>query len=61
MGTIKVYDMTQNDLFIAMKDSLDININDKIHIATMKRNNITVIISFDTDFDKDKTIFREEV
>lgn len=61
MGTITVYDTTQEDLFNAMKSSLDVNINDKVHIATMKRNNITSIVSFDTDFDKDKGIVREEV
>jgi len=61
MGCVHVYDVTQNDFFLAMTSSLQININDKIHIATMKRNNITVILSYDTDFDKDKTIQGEEI
>ena len=61
MGAIKLYDFTQNDLFTATKNTLKININDKIHIATMKRNDIQTIISFDADFDKDKTIVREVI
>ena len=61
MGAIKVYDLTQDDLFNAMKNQIDIDINDRIHIAVMKRNNIQTIISFDTDFDKDKTVIREEI
>lgn len=60
MGTIKVHELTQNDLFNAMKSPLDISINDKIHTEVMRRNNITAIISFDRDFDKDKTLTREE-
>ena len=60
MGAIKVYDFTQEDLFHAMKNNLDISINDKIHLAVMKRNSIATIISFDRGFDKDKTIIREE-
>ncbi|MFH0752640.1 MAG: type II toxin-antitoxin system VapC family toxin [archaeon] len=60
MGTIKVHELTQNDLFNAMKNPLDIGINDKIHIEVMRRNNITAIISFDKDFDKNKTLTREE-
>ena len=61
MGSIKVYDFTQQDLFDAIKNPSDININDKIHIAVMKNNNIDAIISFDRGFDKDKTIRREEL
>jgi len=61
MGAIKVYDITQDDLFTAIKQDLDININDRIHIATMKRNNTNIILSFDKDFDNDKTIIREEI
>ena len=61
MAGIKVYDLVQNDLFTAIKQDIDININDRIHIATMKRNSISTIISFDCDFDKDETILREEV
>ena len=61
MGTLTVYDVTQEDFFNAMKSNLDININDKLHLAVMKRNNIRTITSFDTDFDRDKTIVREEV
>lgn len=59
MGAINVYDFTQSDLFEAVKSKAEMNINDRIHIATMKRNNIYTIISFDGDFDKDKTIIRE--
>lgn len=61
LGTITVYDVTQEDFFNAMKSNLNININDKVHLAVMKRNNIITIVSFDRDFDKDKTIGREEV
>ena len=61
MGAIKIYDFTQNDLFNAIKNLSDLNINDKIHIEVMKRNNIDTIISFDSDFDRDKTIRREEL
>lgn len=61
MGTIKVYDIIQDDLFSAIKNPLPIRINDRIHIAVMKRNNIQTIISYDTDFDKEKEIRREEV
>jgi len=60
MGAIKVHDITQEELFNALKQQLDININDKIHIATMKSHQCNTIISYDTDFDKDKTIKREE-
>jgi len=60
MGVIKVYDIITDDLFNAIKSTLEININDKIHIATMKRNGLSIIISYDTDFDRDKTITREE-
>jgi predicted nucleic acid-binding protein len=59
MGAIHVYDFIQDDLFTAMKNDIGTHINDRIHIATMKRKGITNIISFDTDFDKDKTIVRE--
>jgi predicted nucleic acid-binding protein len=61
LSAITVHDYTQNDLFNAIKSSLDININDKIHIEVMKRNNIQTIISFDKDFDRDKTLKREEL
>ena len=61
MGALTVFDITKNDLFNAIKNPVDININDKIHIEVMKRNNISTIITFDKDFDKVKTIKREEV
>ena len=61
MGALKMFAVTQDDLFSAMKNNTNINVNDKIHLATMKRNEIYTIISLDTDFDKDKTITREEV
>jgi|SRR3989338_1566706 len=61
MGAIKVQDVTTADLFNAMKSNIDININDRIHIATMKRNDMNTIVSQDTDFDKDSTIVREEL
>ncbi len=61
LGTIKIYDFTQEELFEAIKSPLGININDKIHIAVMKNNNINTIVSFDKDFDSDKTIKREEL
>ncbi len=61
MGSIKVYDTTQEDLFNAMKNKINADINDRIHIAVMKRNNIPIIVSFDGDFDQEKTIEREEV
>ena len=60
MGSIDVHEITQNDFFSAIKNPLDININDKIHIEVMKRNNIDTIISYDRDFDEDKTINVEE-
>ncbi len=61
LGTIKTYDFTQEDLFDAMKNPLEMGINDKIHLAVMKNNNVNIIVSFDKDFDKDKTIEREEL
>ncbi|MBI2143570.1 type II toxin-antitoxin system VapC family toxin [Candidatus Woesearchaeota archaeon] len=61
MGTITIYDFTQEELFDAMKNPLDIGMNDKTHIAVMKNSNINTIISFDKDFDRDKTIRREEL
>ena len=61
MGSIRVYDLTQEDLFNALKYQLSINVNDKLHLAVMKRNGISTIISFDKDFDKDKSILREEI
>jgi len=61
MGAVKVHEITQDELFNALKNPLDININDKIHIATMKSHHYETIISYDTDFDKDKTINREEL
>ena len=60
MGMVKIHEITQNDLFNAMKSPLDVGINDKIHIEVMRRNNIVTIISFDKDFDKDKALTREE-
>lgn len=60
MGTIRTYDFTQEDLFDAIKNPLDIHINDKIHMAVMKNNGIRTIVSYDKDFDKDKTIERKE-
>ena len=61
MGSIPVFDVIQEDLFNALKNNLNIDINDKIHIAVMKRNNIHNIISLDRDFDKEKSIQREEL
>ncbi|MBI2664156.1 type II toxin-antitoxin system VapC family toxin [Candidatus Woesearchaeota archaeon] len=61
MGALTVFDITKNDLFKAMKNSVDLNINDKIHVETMKRNNVHTIVSFDNDFDRVKAITREEV
>lgn len=61
MGMIRVHEITQEDLFNAAKSPIEMNINDKIHIAVMKRNSIKTIVSFDTDFDNDKTIIREEI
>ena len=61
MGSINVYDFTKDDLFNAIKSPSDLNVNDKIHIEVMKKNNIHTIISFDKDFDKVKAITREEV
>lgn len=60
MGAITIFEVTPTDFFDAMKNPLQININDKIHLAVIKRNNIQTIISYDKDFDKDKTISREE-
>ncbi len=60
MGAIKVHDILQEDLFNAMKNPIDVSINDKIHIAVMKRNKIQTLVSFDGGFDQDKTIEREE-
>ena len=61
MGKIEVLEVTRSDLFQALKNQIPIGVNDKIHIAVMKRNNINTIISFDKDFDKDKTIRRIEL
>ena len=61
MGGITVFDFTQDDLFYAMRNTSDIPINDRIHIAIMKRNDIDTIISYDKDFDREKTIKREEL
>jgi predicted nucleic acid-binding protein len=61
MGALKVYEFYQTDLFNAMKNPIEMNINDKIHIEVMKRNGVSIIISYDRDFDKDKTIKREEL
>jgi len=60
LGTISVFDFTQEDLFNAIKSPDSFDINDKINIEVMKRNNISTIISFDKDFDRVKTIKREE-
>src|SRR3989344_9698793 len=40
MGAVEILDVTQSDFFLALTSNLEINVNDKIHIATMKRNNI---------------------
>ncbi len=61
MGAIKVYDFTQDDLFNAVKNVLPISINDKVHLAVMKRNNLSTIISFDSGFDQDSMVNREEL
>ena len=61
MGSIKVFNFTQQDLFDAIKNPSDININDKINIAVMKNNGITTIISYDKDYNRDKSIIREEL
>lgn len=61
MGTIKVFEITPDDLFNAMKSSVIMDANDKIHLTVMKRNDVKIIISYDTDFDRDKTIVREEL
>ncbi|MBI2136033.1 type II toxin-antitoxin system VapC family toxin [Candidatus Woesearchaeota archaeon] len=61
MGSIAVHDFTKDDLFNALKNPADLNVNDKIHIETMKRNKVNTIISYDKDFDRDKTIIREEL
>jgi len=61
MGAITVYDFTEDDLFNAIKNKSDVNINDKIHIEVMKRNNIDTIISFDKHFDRNKVVNREEL
>jgi len=44
-------------LFNAIKNSVDIEIDDKINLEIMKRNNIFVIVSFD----KCDLIQREEI
>ena len=61
MGTIKILDFTQEDLFDALRNQLEINVNDKVHISVMKNNGIGTIISYDKDFDRDKTTRREEL
>jgi len=61
MGSLKVYEINQSDLFNAIKNPIDIDINDRINIEVMKRNGIINMISYDKDFDKDKTIIREEL
>ena len=60
MGAAKVHDTNQNDLFNAMKNPVQMNINDKIHLEVMMRNGISTIISYDKDFDRDKRVRREE-
>lgn len=60
MGAIKVHDVIQNDLFNALKSPIKIDINDKINIEVMRRNSIVTMISYDKDFDKDRTIRRVE-
>lgn len=60
MGAITIYDFTKMDLFNGIKSKLDISVNDKINIAVMNRNSIRTIISYDRDFDKEKTIIRED-
>lgn len=61
MGSVKIFDFTKDDLFNAVKSASNLHINDKIHIEVMKRNSINTIISFDKDFDREKTINREEL
>jgi len=61
MGAISIHNFTQDDFFSAIKNLSELNINDKAHIEVMKRNKIDTIISFDTDFDREKTIKREEL
>ena len=61
MGVLTVFDIIQDDFFNAIKNPLDIDINDRVHLAVMKRNNINTIISYDTDFDKEKSMVREEL
>ncbi len=61
MGAIKVFDLTQDDLFQAIKSPSDLKINDRLHLAVMKRNGLSVIISFDKDFDRERGIVREEI
>lgn len=58
LGSLTIFDYLQQDLFDAMKNPVEININDKIHIAIMKMNNISEIISYDKDFDRDQLIRR---
>lgn len=60
MGAITVFDITQADLFKAISNTIPISINDKIHIAVMKRHDVSIIISYDKDFDKEKTLQRME-
>ncbi|MBI2666688.1 type II toxin-antitoxin system VapC family toxin [Candidatus Woesearchaeota archaeon] len=61
MGAIKVFDIFQDDFFQAMKSFPNMGINDRLHLAVMKRNAISVIVSFDRDFDGEKNIIREEI
>ncbi|HII71268.1 TPA: type II toxin-antitoxin system VapC family toxin [Candidatus Woesearchaeota archaeon] len=58
MAMTTVLEVTQDDLFNAVKNPIDIEINDKISIAVMRRNGIDTILSYDKGFDQDKTIKR---
>ena len=60
MSAIRVEPITQNDLFNAMRNNSMLEINDRIHLEVMKRNNAHVIVSYDKGFDADPIIEREE-
>jgi len=61
MGALTVFPIIQDDLFWAIKNPLPLRINDRLHLAVMKRNNVQVLISYDADFDHDKSMIREEL
>jgi len=60
LGRITVFDFVQEDLFNAIKNEQSFDINDKVNVEIMKRNNINTIVSYDKEFDRVKTIKREE-